>query len=909
MEPKYLMNYYSLATALSSLLWGIVAFFLYKVPEKSEAAKKLVLMAFFSCMVCIGYALSQLSIVESTIPRMILIIFIPISHIMGAQFIFYFPTLRKPKTAKFFFWFQIILTYSSVIFIIIQTISNPLHYDFSGHYYEFGAEKALKIYGLISLFNALFSVVVAAVRLFQGSKENRFLYILLVIGFFISFFIPGIVNAANKLGKVDRESYIIVLCLGTVTGFFIVFVTFLNKTKDKTTFLFKVVGISFVGFMSIFNLISFFVIKEAEKTYDELKLSEIKYTAKGLEKSSNLLYILSEDKEANLTNLEFVKENFDQLKQYKESNLKLLPNPENKKRLFDISPSDKQKLIIYQWEDIALGKRYEFGFKYIDYRMYIHAISMKLFYLGLFAIGFFIIGTPIFLSGALLKPLEELLTGVKKVVQGDLTVTVPVQVHDEIGFLADSFNGMVESIRDSKRKLQDYAENLEEKVEARTKELAASLKQVEVLKEQQDGDYFLTTLLLKPLGVINKNEDSQLKIDFYVKQKKEFQFKNQDHQIGGDICISQRLILRGRKYNAFLNADAMGKSMQGAGGILVLGAVFQSIIQRTETYKGHSEVAPEKWIKMAFKELHKIFESFDGSMLISLIFGLVEEKTGLVYYINAEHPWLILFRDGKASFIEDDLTFRKLGHSGLTNDIYVTTYQLYPGDTLIMGSDGKDDLVLAKNEKERIINEDEELFLKRVEECNGNLEMIFNTIKQRYELIDDFSLMSIKFLEEEILDIETEELVTRAIEEAKSYTFNNKNYKAAIPILEKAYNESNKHKDIAELLVRIYSRLNDYASASRVCKEYIKLYETSTQMLFKASYCLKMNHEFEEAIDIAERVKLREPKNLRNLIHLADMYAYTKNYHRAEKILKKILILDPENKSAEKIANKLVQYE
>jgi len=42
---------------------------------------------------------------------------------------------------------------------------------------------------------------------------------------------------------------------------------------------------------------------------------------------------------------------------------------------------------------------------------------------------------------------------------------------------------MVDSIKDSKQKLEDYAENLESKVEERTRELKQTLEQVESLKE------------------------------------------------------------------------------------------------------------------------------------------------------------------------------------------------------------------------------------------------------------------------------------------------------------------------------------------------------------------------------------------------------------------------------------------
>jgi predicted Zn-dependent protease len=68
-----------------------------------------------------------------------------------------------------------------------------------------------------------------------------------------------------------------------------------------------------------------------------------------------------------------------------------------------------------------------------------------------------------------------------------------------------------------------------------------------------------------------------------------------------------------------------------------------------------------------------------------------------------------------------------------------------------------------------------------------------------------------------------------------------------------------------------------------------------------------MNHEFKEAIEMAERIKLRDPYNIRNLIHLADMYAYTKNFKRSQKLVKKVLHIEPENKGALKILERLEQ--
>ena len=77
--------------------------------------------------------------------------------------------------------------------------------------------------------------------------------------------------------------------------------------------------------------------------------------------------------------------------------------------------------------------------------------------------------------------------------------------------------------------------------------------------------------------------------------------------------------MKGKPHTVFLNADAMGKSMQGAGGILVLGSVFHSVIERTKLSPKEADVFPEHWLNYTFVELHRVFEVFDGSMLISLV--------------------------------------------------------------------------------------------------------------------------------------------------------------------------------------------------------------------------------------------------------------------------------------------------
>lgn len=292
-----------------------------------------------------------------------------------------------------------------------------------------------------------------------------------------------------------------------------------------------------------------------------------------------------------------------------------------------------------------------------------------------------------------------------------------------------------------KKELEELNISLEDKVEQRTEMLQKSLNEIRDLKEKQDGDYFLTSLLLKPLNIV-EFQSKQIQVDHFLKQKKNFKFKKFSSEIGGDICSVSKVILEDKSYIAFINGDAMGKSIQGAGGAIVIGTAFKTIITRTQKISKDFRT-PEKWLNDTFTELQNIFISFDGSMLASAVLGLIEERTGKLYFINAEHPYTVLFRDGKACFIEDiEKICRKIGFSENSDQLFSIQYfEIQEGDSIIIGSDGRDDIAITHSLDKKVINEDEKLFLRVVENAKGDLKEIYNLLSNQGEITDDLSLM------------------------------------------------------------------------------------------------------------------------------------------------------------------------
>ncbi|MCR9144307.1 MAG: SpoIIE family protein phosphatase [bacterium] len=467
--------------------------------------------------------------------------------------------------------------------------------------------------------------------------------------------------------------------------------------------------------------------------------------------------------------------------------------------------------------------------------------------------------------------------------------------------------------------VEDLNTGLERRVEERTRELNESLTHTRELKERQDGDYFLTSLLLNPLGV-NFARSETFAVNFFVRQKKQFQFRKYERDLGGDLCAAHTIHLGGQAHTVFLNADAMGKSMQGAGGALVLGSVFQSIIERTHINPREQEQTAEAWLKSAFVELHKVFVSFDGSMLVSMVMGLAEDRTGVVYYVNAEHPAPILLRGGKAAFLTSDVLYRKLGTTGVESMVSIQVYRMQAGDTLIFGSDGKDDVRFRGDSGE--VNEDETRILASIERFAGDPEKIYAALADEGEIIDDFSVLLLSYRPESPSEVspkagsKTDSISDPgAAAKAGGDPENAGSLAAGLQAAREAIRAGRHEEALADLrdlrdaigaapvellrpLIHCLVECKEYREAAEEVRGYLEQAPEDNEMLYAASVIHRRAGDTRGAIDLGERLRLRAREDTRNLVHLARLHQAAGDTPRARYLLEETLRVDSEHARA-----------
>jgi HAMP domain-containing protein len=480
-----------------------------------------------------------------------------------------------------------------------------------------------------------------------------------------------------------------------------------------------------------------------------------------------------------------------------------------------------------------------------------------------------------YLSASLfLKPIINLSNASKEVANKNYNVRLNIPSNDEVGILTENFNNMVKEIK-------HYTEHLEELVKQRTLELENSLKQVQELKLKQDGDYFLTSQLLRPLNVNEVKDDGLVKVEMKIDYYKKFQFRHWNSEIGGDFCYAHKITLRGKDYIFCANADAMGKSIQGAGGALVFGSVLEAIVERTLYEDSVKQQFPEVWLKNSFIELHKVFESFDGTMLVSCILLLLDERDGCVYHINAEHPNLVLMSGDNVKFIVPRKAYMKLGVSkeGL---IEIDVLKLKEGDKLFLGSDGKDDLVLGQKDGVRIINEEETLFLDIVKESNGDLEMIYQNLKERAELMDDLSLISIEYrgdkeylMQSRYIPKEDKMLYDKAVtlmEEGK----NEESYTILLDLKNRYEQNGIVRKRLGFVLLRL-GKIKQGIEELEIASELIPWDSDVIKILSKSYFKIR---DFEKAREYGELYLLRESEDKEMIKYLIEVYQRLKESFR-----------------------------
>ena len=496
------------------------------------------------------------------------------------------------------------------------------------------------------------------------------------------------------------------------------------------------------------------------------------------------------------------------------------------------------------------------------------------------------------------------------VAEGLLPWTTGIMLMPYIGYAAMAVIlslGLADRINSMKSELLSWNNHLEDKVADRTRELEramsamsdlngnlqASLVEARELKSQQDGDYFLTSCLVTPL-ITNENASPRIKSEINVQQYKQFSFRGKSGELGGDFCMTENISLGGKSYVAFICADAMGKSLQGAGGALVLGASLKSLLLRTRI-RGSRSLYPELWLRDTYNDLNDLFLTFNYNMMITCVIGLVDEGTGFMYFINADHPRSVLFRDGRAEFLVDERMVTKLGDTE-QDQFWINTFHLQAGDSIYFGSDGREELRSAAADGALVV--DETLFLNAIQRADGDTLAIKEYLTENLNLRDDYSLLRIMNAHHPLKPRDSHAELDTA-----GQALQNGRFAEVLRLLEaRDWTDSDREAEALRLLSKVYIHRRDYSRARATLLRYADLCPWDETALMEIGILSKEMRDWERATDASEALFARNPHNLKNTLNLAEIYHRTRDDDRSRELLARARRQEPEHPSVRKLA-------
>jgi methyl-accepting chemotaxis protein len=94
-----------------------------------------------------------------------------------------------------------------------------------------------------------------------------------------------------------------------------------------------------------------------------------------------------------------------------------------------------------------------------------------------------IVTIAIILASGITKPIRKLVEGTRRISKEDYAYNIEPTVKDEVEYLTRTFNDMSSLLIQTKKQLQDYENNLEKKVEDKTKEVTIKARQQEIVAE------------------------------------------------------------------------------------------------------------------------------------------------------------------------------------------------------------------------------------------------------------------------------------------------------------------------------------------------------------------------------------------------------------------------------------------
>jgi len=500
MSDLFFISAYSIGVALDALIFTLIVAYLYSIPSPKASTRYLAL-----ALLGVNAAFLMLTVNFSSINPTLsqiawILLHLAIFGIHGfVMFGYEFLQNVHEKESRIVGKISLVASIFGFLYYAAATFWTPSVYIFGGELYYYDIAVPGIIIGIqfgwmfVTLFRkaAYFSnkeargirqVLTYALR----GKDDRSIVIrqfmtgfvwVLPFEFFILFATLGWISWVIA-------AYMTALGVLALTTWLVLF--YFKHSGEQNTFLIKQVGLFLLSTSTIIGIIGVITVEEQKHVYHDLRQKELLQFAKNPLDSSiypqtlGAIYKIGE-KPVKIW----------EKKGFNAPNLPESPNTIGNEPLF-IKGDDKNPASFFiAYGVVVKNDKYLLAYPFADYRAWLAKTARKVMLALLLAVLLAVFLFPPILRRSILRPLNMLLDGVRRVNAGESEVCVTVETNDEIGYLTKSFNSMVVTISQARDELKRHADDLEGLVEERTSELREAKEQTDRIFANIEEGLFL----------------------------------------------------------------------------------------------------------------------------------------------------------------------------------------------------------------------------------------------------------------------------------------------------------------------------------------------------------------------------------------------------------------------------------
>lgn len=282
------------------------------------------------------------------------------------------------------------------------------------------------------------------------------------------FLMPTLLLATDSAFGIVQNRPDYVLNIGLLVIFFAFVMTYLNYSPETSTFMNKLLLSTLVVVLGVMSAVSNIILPFYGRTFDNERILDVEHAAEAQLVDGQLA---EGDLPPNLVFASVYQPTVGSIGKMlytsPEADRNVIWEALVKEGLTNTDSTGKRVRVgLNSWEIYNIysrefdGARYILGWQARERLNFINDEGGAAL-AGLMVIATLIILTlfPLFFTTSLVRPLENLLGGVRQVNQGERDVNLKVVNADEIGFLTESFNRMVDSLRETDRLKDEFLAN------------------------------------------------------------------------------------------------------------------------------------------------------------------------------------------------------------------------------------------------------------------------------------------------------------------------------------------------------------------------------------------------------------------------------------------------------------------